>query len=138
MKYLLDTSVISELISSQPNPNVVNFVDSLDQEDIYLSTITVGEVAKAIQKQTDPTKKQSLQKWLYQDLLVRFDGRIIPLDSNIMIRWGQLSAKVESIGIEFPAIDAMIAATVLTHEMVLVTMYENDFKDTEIEVVNPW
>ncbi len=138
MKYLLDTSVISELIASQPNPNVVEFVDSLDQEDIYLSTITVGEVAKAIQKQPDPTRKQSLQKWLYQDLLVRFDGHIIPLDSNIMIRWGQLSAKVESIGIEFPAIDAMIAAIVLTHEMVLVTMYENDFKDTEIEVVNPW
>lgn len=138
MKYLLDTSVISELISSQPNPNVVQFVDSLDQEDIYLSTITVGEVAKAIQKQPDPTRKQSLQKWLYQDLLVRFDGRVIPLDANVMIRWGQLSAKVESIGIEFPAIDAMIAAIVLTHEMVLVTMYENDFKDTEIEVVNPW
>lgn len=138
MKYLLDTSVISELISTQPNPNVVEFVDSLDQEDIYLSTITVGEVAKAIQKQPDPSRKQSLQKWLYQDLLVRFDGRIISLDSNIMIRWGQLSAKVESIGVEFPAIDAMIAAIVLTHEMVLVTMYENDFKDTEIEVVNPW
>jgi toxin FitB len=138
MKYLLDTSVISELISSQPNPNVVEFVDSLDQEDIYLSTITVGEVAKAIQKQPDPTRKQSLQKWLYQDLLVRFDGRIISLDSNIMIRWGELSAKVERIGVEFPAIDAMIAAIVLTHEMVLVTMYENDFKDTEIEVVNPW
>ncbi len=138
MKYLLDTSVISELISSQPNPNVVEFVDSLDQEDIYLSTITVGEVAKAIQKQPDPTRKQSLQKWLYQDLLVRFDGRIISMDANIMIRWGQLSAKVESIGVEFPAIDAMIAAIVLTHEMVLVTMYENDFKDTEIEVVNPW
>jgi toxin FitB len=138
MKYLLDTSVISELISSQPNPNVVEFVDSLDQEDIYLSTITVGEVAKAIQKQPDPTRKQSLQKWLYQDLLVRFDGRIISLDANIMIRWGELSAKVERIGVEFPAIDAMIAAIVLTHEMVLVTMYENDFKDTEIEVVNPW
>ena len=138
MKYLLDTSVISELIASQPNPNVVEFVDSLDQEDIYLSTITVGEVAKAIQKQPDPARKQSLQKWLYQDLLVRFDGRVISLDANIMIRWGQLSAKVESIGIEFPAIDAMIAAIVLTHEMVLVTMYENDFKDTEIEVVNPW
>jgi predicted nucleic acid-binding protein len=71
-------------------------------------------------------------------LLVRFDGRIISLDANIMIRWGELSAKVERIGVEFPAIDAMIAAIVLTHEMVLVTMYENDFKDTEIEVVNPW
>jgi predicted nucleic acid-binding protein len=55
-----------------------------------------------------------------------------------MIRWGQLTAKVESIGVEFPAIDGMVAAIVLTHEMVLVTMYENDFKDTGIEIINPW
>ena len=138
MKYLLDTSVISELISSKPNQNVVEFVDSLDQEDIYLSAITVGELAKAIQKQPDTLRKQSLKKWLHEDLLVRFDGRIISLDPNIMARWGELSAKVEGIGIEFPAIDAMIAAIVLTHEMVLVTMYEYDFKDTGIEIINPW
>lgn len=137
MKYLLDTSVISELISSQPNPKVTAFVDSLDQEDIYISVITVGEIAKGIEKL--PTqRKQALKDWLYEDLLVRFDGQVISLDPHILIRWGELSAKVEEVGVEFPVIDALIAAIVSVHEMVLVTMYENDFKDKGIEVINPW
>lgn len=138
MKYLLDTSVISELISNRPNPDVVDFIDSLDQENIYLSAITVGEIAKAIQKLTNAQRKEKLEKWLREDLLVRFEGNIIPLDTNIFIRWGELSAKLEGIGVEQPAIDSLIAATVLTHRMVLVTINETDFENMEIEIVNPW
>ena len=138
MKYLLDTSVISELISSQPNPKVVAFVDSLDSEDIYISVISVGEIARGIEKLTDIDRKHALKEWLYEDFLVRFDGQVISLDAHILIRWGELTAKVENIGMEFPVMDAMVAAIVSTHEMVLVTMYEDDFKDKGIQVINPW
>ncbi|MBI2333358.1 MAG: type II toxin-antitoxin system VapC family toxin [Chloroflexi bacterium] len=138
MKYLLDTSVISELISNRPNPDVVDFIDSLDQESIYLSAITVGEVAKAIQKLTNAQRKQKLEKWLRDDLLVRFKGNVIALDADIFMRWGELSARLEGIGVEHPAIDSLIAATVLTHQMVLVTINESDFENMEIEIVNPW
>lgn len=138
MKYLLDTSVVSELISIQPNPAVLDFVDSLDQESIYLSAITVGEVAKAIKLLPDTPRKRDLEKWLREDLLVRFDGKIIPLDANIFIRWGELSATLERIGITQPAIDSLIAATVLAHHMVLVTVNESDFENTGVEIVNPW
>jgi predicted nucleic acid-binding protein len=138
MKYLLDTSVITELISSRPNPDVVDFIDSLDQENIFLSAITIGEIAKAIQKLPNAARKQKLEKWLREDLLVRFKGNIIALDTAIFIRWGELSAKLEGIGVEHPAIDSLIAATVLTHQMVLVTINETDFDNMEIEIVNPW
>lgn len=138
MKYLLDTSVLSELISKQPNPNVVNFVDSLDQEDMYLSVITVGELAKGIELLTDKKRKEELKQWLYEGLLVRFNGNIIALDSNILIHWGELTAKLERIGVTQPSIDSLIAATVLAHQMVLVTMYESEFEGTGIEIVNPW
>ena len=138
MKYLFDTSIITELISTQPNPNLIAFVDSLDQADIYLSAITVGEIAKAIQKLPESLRKVDLQKWLHEDLLVRFEGHIISLDAEIFIRWGELSAKLETFGFENPAIDSLIAATVLTHHMVLVTINETDFANMEIEIVNPW
>lgn len=138
MKYLLDTSVVSELISIQPNPAVLDFVDSLDQENIYLSAITVGEIAKAIKLLPDTPRKRDLEKWLREDLLVRFEGRVIPLDADIFIRWGELSATLERIGITQPAIDSLIAATVLAHHMVLVTVNESDFENTGVEIVNPW
>ena len=138
MKYLLDTSVLKELISKQPNPNVVDFVDSHEHEDMFLSAITVGEIAKAIALLPSSPRKRELQKWLREDLLIRFEGKIISLDSDIFIRWGELTAKLEAIGVLRPAIDSLIAATVLTHHMVLVTVDEDGFSDMEIEVVNPW
>ena len=138
MKYLLDTSVLKELISKQPNPNVVDFVDSHEHEDMFLSAITVGEIAKAIALLPNSPRKRELQQWLKDDLLIRFEGKIISLDSDIFIRWGELTAKLEAIGVLRPAIDSLIAATVLMHHMVLVTVDEDGFSDLEIEVVNPW
>jgi len=138
MKYLLDTSVITELILSAPNQSLVNFVDSLDQEDLYLSAITLGELAKGIEKLPKSQKKQDLEAWLRDDLLIRFEGHIISLDDEVMIQWGKMSARLEALGIILPAVDSFIAATVMTHHMVLVTLNENDFQNTEIEIVNPW
>ena len=139
MKYLLDTCVIEELIKLQPNPDVIAFVDSLEHEDIYLSAITVGEITKGIHLVSDPNRKRELEGWLRDFFLVRFDGHILSLDTEIFIRWGQLGANLERLGLPpAPSIDSLIAATALTHQMVLVTMNEEDFNNTGLEIVNPW
>lgn len=138
MKYLLDTSVIKELISQHPNSNVINFVDSLDQEDMFLSAITIGEITRAVQKIYPPQRKQLLETWVREQLFVRFDGHILPLDTNVMARWGEVYAKLEDMDINMPAIDSMLVATALVHRLVLVTMNDSDFDGTGIELVNPW
>lgn len=138
MKCLLDTCVISELVAKHPSPKVVNFVDSLDSDDVYLSVITIGEIAKGVEKLPKSKRKQELLSWLKEDLLVRFDGRIIPLDTEVLIQWGILIARLESTGITLPAIDSLIAATTLTHKLTLITRNVGDFSGTGIEIVNPW
>lgn len=138
MKYLLDTCVISELISKQPNLKVVDFVDGLDQDDVYLSVITIGEISKGIEKLPNSKRKQDLEVWLKENLLIRFEDNIISLNTEILIKWGELSAKLEGIGITLPAIDSLIAATALTHNMTLVTRNEDDFKNSGVEMINPW
>jgi predicted nucleic acid-binding protein len=138
MKCLLDTCVISELVAKHPSPKVVDFVDLLDSDDVYLSVITIGEIAKGVEKLPKSKRKQELLSWLKEDLLVRFDGRIIPLDTEVLMQWGTLIARLESTGITLPAIDSLIAATTLTHKLTLVTRNEDDFNGTGIEIVNPW
>lgn len=138
MKYLLDTCVISELVAKQPNPNVVEFVDTCDPDDVYLSAITIGEIAKGIEKLSTSKRKKELQAWLKEDLLVRFDGKIIPLNTEVLIRWGELAARLEGIGITLPAMDSLIAATVLAHSLTLITRNESDFENTGVEIINPW
>ena len=138
MKYLLDTCIISELISKQPNPKVVEFVDLLDPEDVYLSVITIGEIVKGIEKLSKSRRKTDLQNWLNEDLLVRFEGNILTLDTDILIEWGALTARLESAGKTMPAIDSLIAATALAKKMTLVTRNVSDFDETDVEIVNPW
>ena len=138
MKYLLDTCVISDLVSKRPNSSVVEFVDSLENDDIYLSVITVGEIIKGIEKLPKSKRKQELHTWLKEDLLARFGGKIIPIDNDVITEWGLLAARLESAGTPMPAIDSFIAATALTYAFVLVTRNVGDFEGSSVEIVNPW
>lgn len=138
MKYLLDTCVISELIAKQPNPKVVEFVDSLDLDDVYLSVITIGEIAKGVEKLAKSKRKQELLDWLQNDLLVRFDGKIIALNTEVLLEWGTLTARLEASGIILPAMDSLIAAACHSYSFTLVTRNVSDFSATGIEIVNPW
>jgi predicted nucleic acid-binding protein len=138
MKYLLDMCVISELVARHSNPKVVDFIDSLDSDDVFLSAITIGEIAKGVEKLPKSNRKQELHSWLKENLIVRFDGRIIPLGTEVLMEWGILIARLESTGITLPAIDSLIAATTLTHKLTLVTRNTDDFSGTSIEIVNPW
>ncbi len=138
MKYLLDTCVISELVSKRPNSKVVEFVDSLDDDDVYLSVITIGEIIKGIEKLARSKRKQKLHTWLREDLLARFSGKIIPIDNDVITEWGSLTARLELAGTSIPAMDSLIAATVLTYAFALVTRNVNDFEGSSVEIVNPW
>ena len=138
MKYLLDTCVISELVAKQPNPQVLEWIDSIDADGVYISVITVGEITKGIEKLPNSKRKQELIDWLENELLIRFQDNLIELDVNILIRWGKLNARLEISGRRPPAIDSLIAATALEYELILVTRNESDFAETGVEILNPW
>lgn len=138
MKYLLDTCVISELVAKQPNPRVLKWIDSIDADGVYISVITVGEITKGIEKLPNSKRKQELIDWLENELLIRFQDNLIELDVNILIQWGKLNARLELSGQRAPAIDSLIAATALEHDLILVTRNESDFAETGVEILNPW
>jgi toxin FitB len=138
VKYLLDTNVISELVARQPNPSIVQWIDSLDPGSVYLSVITIGELRKGIEKLPDSKRKQTLRDWLSDDLLHRFSGRILALDTEVMLAWGELIGRLEARGRPVAALDSLIAALALHHRCSLVTRNEDDFSNMGISVINPW
>ena len=138
MKYLLDTCVISELVAKQPHPPVVQWVDGVEETCLYLSVVTIGEIRKGIAKLPDSPRKITLQEWLQDQLLARFSGRIVPIDTGVMLRWGQLTASLELAGRPMPAIDSLIAASALHADFSLVTRNEADFRHAGVPIVNPW
>jgi tRNA(fMet)-specific endonuclease VapC len=138
MKYLLDTNVFSELVVKQPNTRVIDWIDSVDPNSLYLSVITIGELRKGIEKLPKSKRKTNLLEWLNDQLQLRFRGRILAIDIDVMLAWGILMGQLEQVGRPLPAMDSLIAASALHHNCSLVTRNEDDFKKTGVVLMNPW
>jgi tRNA(fMet)-specific endonuclease VapC len=138
MKYLLDTNVISELISKQPNQGVIAWIDQLDLDAVYISVITIGEIRKGIEKLPQSKRRDIVTTWLEHDLLLRFQGNIAAVTTDVILTWGSLTGRLENEGKPIPAIDSLIAAIVIEGNYALVTRNSEDFINTGITVINPW
>ncbi|KAF3889173.1 MULTISPECIES: type II toxin-antitoxin system VapC family toxin [Nostocales] len=138
MSYLLDTCVISELIAKQPNQQVVEWIDELNPDLIYLSVITIGEICKGIEKLPLSKRKTELHTWLNDELLIRFSNKILTIDIDVMRTWGTLNGRLELNGQRMAAIDSLIAAVALNKDFTLVTRNEADFQQAGVRLINPW
>ena len=138
MNYILDTNVVSELVARKVDPKVINWIDNIDSESVFLSVITIGELKKGIEKLPDSKRKKKLASWLEEDLLVRFRGRILPLDIPVLLTWGRLVAGLEREGKPIPAIDSLLAATSVQTGFTLVTRNTGHLEPAGISVLDPW
>jgi len=133
---LLDTNVVS--IFRRPDkapPQVLDWAASVDADDFFLSVITILEIEQGIllKERTDKAQAALYRDWLNNDILVRYDERILPIDLAVARRCAGLHVpdpKSER--------DALIAATALVHGMSVVTRNEADFKATGVPLINPW
>ena len=137
MKYLLDTCVISELVKPTPNRKVVDWINELPSEALFLCVITIGEVRKGLTKLPDSKKKERLTLWL-NTLLIEYNERIFFIDLMVCENWGVLQGNAEKAGTPMSTIDGLIAATAYTHNLTIATRNENDFTPSNIPIINPW
>jgi toxin FitB len=135
--FLLDTNIISELVRPKPEPRVKAWVAATDEDLLYLSVLTFGEIRKGIASLKDASRRVRLETWLDSDLVLRFAGRILPVDQAVADRWGRLAAQAGPKSLP-PVIDGLLAATALHHNLTLVTRNTKDVAGTGVPVFNPW
>lgn len=134
MRYLLDTNIVSELRRKIPNANVVEWFQEINHEHLYLSCLTIGELKFGAQKKlkSDLTQGQLLIKWT--DALVNaYDEQIIDIDIAVCEEWGNLLTIDGS-----NAIDSLLAAQSIIHNMTLVTRNIKHFQMFNIKLINPF
>lgn len=136
--YLLDTSFLSELVKPKPHPAVVAWADARDEETLFISVLTLGELQKGISKLPDSERWTRLEVWLAHDLTQRFHGRTLPVDSTVALSWGTFQGDAERRGTPLPAVDGLIAATARAHNLTVVTRNERDLQRCGVPVENPW
>jgi predicted nucleic acid-binding protein len=136
--FLLDTNVISELVKSKPEPNVIRWIDGTDESLLCLSVLSLGEIRKGIASLPNASRRVSLEAWLDHDLVLRFAGRILDIDQPVANRWGRMAAKALAAKSPLPVIDGLLAATAMEHNLTLVTRNTKDVAVADIAVFNPW
>lgn len=134
MNYLLDTCVISELTAKTPSRQVITWIDMVDDERLFLSVITIGEIERGIARLPESKRREVLHNWLHAELFARFQNHILPLSVDVMVTWGRLTA----YGRTLPAVDSMIAALANHHNLTLVTRNVKDFEGVDVQMINPW
>ncbi|MGB4061493.1 MAG: type II toxin-antitoxin system VapC family toxin [Burkholderiaceae bacterium] len=131
--YLLDTNVVSELRRPRPHGAVLAWLSSVEDTDLFLSAVTLGEIQAGIEltREQDPAKAAELEGWLE---LVAGAYNVLPMDAAVFRAWARLMHRKSDTLYE----DAMIAATAKVHRLTVVTRNVADFQALGFDVLNPF
>jgi len=137
VRVLLDTCVLSELRRPKGHPQVRRAVEAFNSEDLFLSVISIGEIARGIALLTDAKKKHSLQEWL-QALEQHYADRLLAVDLETSHIWGELTAEAQTNGKIVPASDGLIAATARRYGLHVMTRNTEHFRAAGALLIEPW
>lgn len=137
MRFLLDTNTVSEWVKPRPNAGVVAWMNSIDEDRVFLSVVSLAEARYGIERLAHGNRRRQLEEWLGCELPLRFEGRILPVDARIADTWGKIVSRSEAAGRPIAVMDAFLAATAEVHQLTLVTRNISHFSLLKT-VVNPW
>lgn len=100
--------------------------------------ITLGELEKGIAKLAPSARRTQLENWVRNDLVKRFDGRVLPIDAAVASRWGAIAGASESQGRPLPVVDCLIAATGLHHGLTVASRNVEDIERCGARCEDPW
>ncbi len=137
--FLLDTVAISDGLKKHPNSGLLKWFAAVNDDDLYVSVLTVGELQKGIAKlsSTDPRRLQ-LERWLAFEMLPRFGRKVLTFDVETARHWGNVVGAAARRGIVLSVIDSQIAATASLNNLKVVTRNERDFVASGAGTLNPW
>jgi predicted nucleic acid-binding protein len=137
VSFLLDTNVVSEWVKPRPNPGVIQWMEEADEDRVFLSVITLAELRYGVDRMTAGSRRHRLERWLRDELPLRFEGRVLPIDEKIAEAWGRTVSRNEAVGRSISAMDAFLFATAEVYRLTLVTRNVSDFSTLK-SVLNPW
>lgn len=137
MRALLDTCVLSELRRPRGSAAVRAAVVAVDDGDLFVSVLSIGELAKGVALVKDQAHRRKLASWL-RKLESEYADRLLPVDLETTRLWGELTAAAQKAGRTVPAVDGLIAATALRHGLHVMTRNTADFAAAGVMLINPW
>ncbi len=128
--FLLDACALSEPIKPNPDPKFIEWFRHQEKDigisHLFVSVLSLGEIQKGISKIEEVKRRNKFLAFLEetQDL---FLGRILPIQSEVALCWGDIEGQLLTKGASIPSIDGLIAATAIHHGLTVVTRNVKDF-----------
>ena len=138
MNFLLDTNVVSEWIKPYPDEGVAAWLAEVDEDRTFLSVATLAELHHGIEIMPLGAKRNRLDLWLCEELLPRFETRLLPISPAIAEVWGKVAARSQAVGRTMGIMDTFLAATAEVHGLTVVTRNVKHFSVLEYPAFNPW
>jgi toxin FitB len=135
VSYLLDSNIVSELRKRErADAGVRQWFAGVDDTELYLSVLTVGEIRRGIESihRRDRARALALNRWFHA-LVTEYEARILLVDRKVAEEWGRMNAAVT-----LPAIDSLLAATAHVHGLTFVTRNTKDVTRTGVPCLNPF
>ncbi len=137
MTYLLDTCILSNLLSPAPDSALVKWIDAQPEEMIFISVATLAELKNSIESVDSAKTRSRMNEWLMNDFLVRFSGRINEITAEVTLKWGEISGQAHNHGRMLDPIDALNMAIALVHSHTLVTRRPDVFMGADVRLLDP-
>ena len=137
MSFLLDTNVVSEWVRPRPDRNVISWLAEVDEDRVFISVISFAEIRRGVEMLPAGRRRERLATWLADELPVRFEERILDIDSHVAEAWGVVMARGRKLGLTLGSMDAFVAATAETHNLTLATRNVKDFRRLGISLLDP-
>jgi hypothetical protein len=140
MSYLLDTCILSKARKfNADSERLKKWLDRHPETSYFISVLSIGEIQTGISKlnEKEREKKTIFERWLLGSLIPRFEHRILGVDVHTCSLWGKLRGEAQKRGKLLPAIDALLAASAIQHQLILVTDNIKDFEATGVQLFNP-
>ncbi len=136
--WLLDTNVISELRKPKPNANVQSFIADQPGEALFLSDVTFAEIRFGIEQLDDAGRRADLNLWLDRTMRPLFEGRILSIGEDVVLRWKMLHVAGQKRSHTFSQPDLFIAAMAVVEDLVVVSRDTSEIIAAGIPVFDPW
>jgi toxin FitB len=137
MNFLLDTNAVSEWVKPRPNPGLISWMESVDEDRTFISVISLAEIRYGIERLPVGHRRRRLDEWLHRELPLRFESRTLPIDDAVADAWGKTVSRSEAAGRPIGTMDGFLAATAETYDLTLVTRNVSDFPLVK-KILNPW
>lgn len=136
--WILDTNVLYELRRPRPEPKVISWISTLPLASLHVSIVTFAEIRFGIERLDDAIRRAELSDWLAHKVRPMFEGRVLPVSEDVMLKWRILVEAGRKVGHTLSQPDLILAATARHYSLTMMSRDTAEFIRAGVAVTNPW